>query len=169
MSRPTLNDFPAAFNNYINYVVGDTIQQAITNHSTTILNFVNNLDEAKADYKYAADKWTVKDVLQHLIDAERIFVYRALTFARKDAIDLPGYEENDYAANANTTVRTLQSLKDEFTFLRKSTDIFLLSLTEELLEQKGIANNNSITVKAIAFIIIGHNLHHKKVLEERYL
>ena len=111
----------------------------------------------------------MKDVIQHLIDAERIFAYRALRFARKDATNLPGFDENSFAANANAGSRSLQSLQEEFKAVRKSTDLLLLSFTEEQLQQKGMGNNNSITVNAIAFITFGHLLHHKEILEDRYL
>jgi len=169
MARPQQGDYNNFYQSYIDFATGNNIKEAIANHSPIINDFVNTLPEEKADYKYAPEKWTLKDVVQHLIDAERIFVYRALTFARKDATPLPGFEENDYAANADTSLRTLQSLKDEFMATRKSTDIFLSNLTEEELGQTGSANTHSITVNAIAFIIIGHILHHKKVLKERYL
>jgi uncharacterized damage-inducible protein DinB len=169
MPRPQTGDYNNFYQRYIDYANGNNIQEMLANHSAAINDFVNGLPEEKAAYKYAPEKWTVKDVLQHMIDAERIFVYRALTFARKDATPLPGFEENDYAANADTSLRTLQSLKDEFIATRQSTDIFLSNLTDEELKQEGSANNNPITVNAIAFIVIGHILHHKKVLEERYL
>lgn len=169
MPRPQQGDYNHFYQRYIDNVNGNNIQEVIANHSAAIDAFVHGLPETKAAYRYAPEKWTIKDVLQHMIDAERIFVYRALTFARKDGTPLPGFEENDYAANADTSLRSLQSLKDEFIATRKSTDIFLSTLTEEELKQEGSANNNPITVNAIAFIIIGHILHHKNVLEERYL
>jgi uncharacterized damage-inducible protein DinB len=169
MPRPQKGDYNNFYQAYVDNAIGNDVQEVIANHSIAINDFVNSLPEAKAAYQYAPEKWTVKDVLQHMIDAERIFVYRALTFARKDGTPLPGFEENDYAANADTSVRSLQSLKDEFIATRNSTDIFLSNLTDEELKQEGSANNNPITVNAIAFIIIGHILHHKRVLEERYL
>ena len=169
MPRPIQGDFIAYQESYINCTRGNNIHEIIANHSANIDDFINALPEAKAEYKYAPEKWTVKDVLQHIIDAERIFVYRALTFARKDKSALPGFEENDYAANANTLLRSLQSLKDEFIATRKSTDIFLASLTDDETKQSGMANNNLITVNAIAFVILGHALHHINILQERYL
>jgi hypothetical protein len=111
----------------------------------------------------------VKDVVQHLIDAERIFAYRALRFARKDTTPLSGFDENSFANNANTSERTLVSLKEEFIAVRKSTDLLLLSFTQEQLNQTGISNDHSITVNAICYIIFGHLLHHISILGERYL
>jgi len=107
--------------------------------------------------------------LQHVIDAERVFAYRALRFSRKDATPLASFDENAYAQNANAKERTLQSLKDEFNALRHATDLLLQSFNAEQLNSKGIASNKSITVNALAFIIYGHLLHHKKLIEERYL
>lgn len=169
MQRPLENEYASFYKNYIALVTGNNINDVIANHSYTINEFYNNLPEEKADYAYAQDKWTIKDLLQHLIDAERIFVYRATRFARKDNQSLLGFEENDYAQNANAVSRTLQSLKEELSALRASTNLFLETLDDDQLAQSGAANNNLITVNAIAFIIFGHLLHHKNIIEERYL
>jgi uncharacterized damage-inducible protein DinB len=169
MSRPLENEYAGFYKNYIALATGNNINELMANHSSVVNDFYNNLPETKADYAYAESKWTIKDLLQHLIDAERIFVYRATRFARKDSQSLLGFEENEYAQNANASDRTLQSLKDELSALRISTNLFLQNLNDEQLAQSGAANNNPITVNAIAFIIIGHLLHHKNIIEERYL
>jgi uncharacterized damage-inducible protein DinB len=167
MLRPQANEYGIFYKNYIALASGKNISELISNHNFTINQFYDSLPEEKADYAYAPGKWTLKDLLQHLIDAERIFVYRATRFARKDNQPLLGFEENFYAANANG--RTLQSLKTEFIALRVATNLFLKSLNDDQLQQVGIANNNPITVNAIAFIIFGHLLHHKNIIEEKYL
>jgi len=169
MQRPLENEYASFYKNYIALATGNNINDVIVNHNRTISKFYSNLPEEKADYAYAEGKWTIKDLLQHLIDAERIFVYRATRFARKDNQSLLGFEENDYAQNANAITRTLQSLKEELSALRKSTNLFLENLNDDQLAQNGAANNNLITVNAIAFIIFGHLLHHKNIIEERYL
>ncbi len=169
MPRPQQNEFASFYAKYIALATGENISEVIQNHSAAINEFYNSLPESKADYAYALGKWTIKDLLQHLIDAERVFIYRATRFARKDSQGLLGFEENDYAANANVSKRTLQGLKDELTALRKSTDLFLESLDEQQLQQIGSANNNPVSVNAIAFIVFGHLLHHKNIIEERYL
>jgi len=169
MQRPLENEYASFYKNYIALATGNNINDVIVNHNNTISKFYSNLPEEKADYAYAEGKWTIKDLLQHLIDAERIFVYRATRFARKDNQSLLGFEENDYAQNANAITRTLQSLKEELSALRKSTNLFLENLNDDQLAQNGAANNNLITVNAIAFIIFGHLLHHKNIIEERYL
>ncbi|HPH23531.1 MAG TPA: DinB family protein, partial [Chitinophagaceae bacterium] len=146
----------------------NSIQELIANHSHTILQFIQAIENNNADFAYAENKWTVKQVLQHMIDTERVFVYRILSFSRKDATPLPGFDENTYAANADVQHRTLDELKEEFSLLRKSSDIFFASLQTEQLEAIGIANNNSITVNALCYIVFGHALHHIEILKERY-
>ena len=134
MQRPQENEYASFYKNYIVLATGNNIRQVIATHSQKINEFYSNLPEAKAAYAYATDKWTIKDLLQHLIDAERVFVYRATRFAREDSQGLLGFDENNYAANANAAKRTFQSLKDELSALRKSTDIFLEILDEKQLQ-----------------------------------
>ncbi|HRI20355.1 MAG TPA: DinB family protein [Panacibacter sp.] len=169
MPRPNPQDAAEFYHNYISYAKGNSPAEVMTGFTTAIKDFYNNLPEAKAGYAYAPGKWTIKDLIQHLIDAERIFAYRALRIARKDTTPLPGFDENNYAVNSNANSRTLQSLKEEFNAVRTSTNLMLQSFTEDQLNATGTASNNSITVNAIAFIIFGHLLHHKKIIEERYL
>ena len=134
-----------------------------------LVKFVQNIPMDKFDYSYAEGKWTIKDILQHLIDAERVFSYRALRFARLDATPLPGFEENDYALNANGSARTIKDLLSELLTVRESTLSLFKNFSDEILMRKGIASGNEMTVRAIGFIIIGHQNHHQKVFQERYL
>ena len=169
MARPNPQDAAPFHHRYIDYAQGNSITEVMANHAQQLKDFYNSLPEAKADYAYTEDKWTIKDLLQHVIDAERIFSYRALRIARKDTTPLAGFEENDYAKVSNAGNRTLQSLKDEFNAVRNSTDLMLQSFTEDQLNSTGTASNKSITTNAIAFIIMGHLLHHQAIIEERYL
>ena len=169
MARPTPGSYAAFYQGYIDQVKADTIAVAVETYSRSILEFVQSLPEEKAHYAYAAGKWTVNDVIQHMIDTERVFVYRAMRFSRNDATPLPPFDENDFALHAGGDNRSMDSLKEEFAALRKSTDLFLLSLTEEQLQRSGVANNYNTQVNAIAFMVYGHLLHHRQVLEERYL
>lgn len=169
MPRPADGEFAPYFSKYINLVKGDTLQEIISNHAAKLLSFFINLPEDKADYSYAEGKWTVKEVLQHLIDAERIFAYRALRIARKDETPLAGFDENSFAANALSNERTLQSLKDEFNAVRNATDLLFLSFNDEQLQQGGIASNHPVKVNSIVYITFGHLIHHKNILQERYL
>lgn len=169
MARPASNDYAAYYTPYVNQVQGDHITEVIDRYAAPIMEFVRNIPDAKADYRYADGKWTVKELLLHMIDAERIFAYRALRIARKDQTPLPGFEENAYAMASGADKRTLQSLKDEFTAVRASTDLLLRSFDEGQLAATGTASNNPVSVNAIAFIIFGHILHHQQVMQERYL
>ena len=132
-------------------------------------NFVQEIPMDKYDYCYAEGKWTIKDILQHLIDSERIFAYRALRFARKDATPLPGFEENDYAAVANGLKRSIRDLLTELALVRESTLWLFKTFSEETLELKGIASGASMSVRALGFVIVGHQNHHQRIFQERYL
>jgi uncharacterized damage-inducible protein DinB len=169
MPRPQPADYAAYYNTYISKVEGENVKDIIARYSYSLLQFYTSLPEDKADYAYAEGKWTVKELLLHIIDAERIFCYRALRIARKDQTPLPGFDENAYAPASKAAGRSLQSLKDEFTAVRKATDIMLSTFDEEQLSQKGTASNQPVTANAIGFIMFGHMIHHMQVLEERYL
>ena len=169
MTRPIENEFPLFYKNYIDKTEGNSVENLLNNYSIELKNFIQSLPIEKQDFAYAENKWSVKDLLQHLIDAERVFVYRATRFSRKDKTDLPGFDENDYAKNANASNKNFDDLKTEMIALRNSTDLFLKNLSDEQLAETGTANGNEISVNAIAFIIFGHFLHHKNILIERYL
>ena len=133
------------------------------------IRFVQNIPMDKFDYRYAEGKWTIKDIIQHIIDTERIFAYRALRISRNDKTPLPGFEENDYVDNTNANDRNLQGLLTEMAVVRQATLSLFKSFSEEQLKRTGTASNTSISVRAIAFIVIGHQKHHQRVFQERYL
>ncbi len=169
MAKPQSGDYPSYFNGYIQKVEQDNVQELVNTLSHPLTYFFLNLADEKADYRYAENKWTLKDMLQHIIDTERIMQYRLLRISRNDQTPLPGFDENQYAASAEANSRTFIELKEEFKALRKSTDLLLKSLNDTQLHRTGIASNHPITATAIAFIIFGHLLHHKQIIEERYL
>lgn len=169
MSRPQETDFPEYFARYIAKVSGNNIMEAIQNHAADLTDFYNTLPEEKAAYRYAPGKWTVKEVLQHVTDTERIFSYRVLRIVRKDRTPLPSFDENSYAEYSRANEKSLASIKEEFLAVRKSTDLLLSGLNEEQLAEHGISSNMPVTANAICFIIYGHLIHHKQVLEEKYL
>lgn len=169
MPRPLPTDYAPYFANYINLVNDEDVKQAFQNQDSLMQTFFASIPETKASYAYADGKWTVKQLLQHLIDAERIFSYRALWVARKAEAPLPGFDENIFAQLADGTNRTLKGLIDELITVRNATRLLFYSFKEEELQYKGISNTHPVTVNAIGFISIGHILHHKKNLEERYL
>ena len=134
-----------------------------------LIKFVQNIPLDKFDYRYAEGKWTIKEILQHLIDAERIFAYRALRFARNDKTPLPGFDENDYVAEAHADKRSIQELLTELAVVRQATQSLFKSFSQEELLRKGIASNNPVSVRALGFVIIGHQNHHERIFQERYL
>ena len=163
-------------NEYADYYVGYV--QAVENFQLIeeleicvhdFIKFVQNIPMDKFNYRYAEGKWTIKEIIQHLIDAERIFSYRALRISRNDKTPLPGFEENDYVENTNASDRSIQDLLSELAVVRQSTLALFKSLSQEQLKRMGTASGKEISVRAIGFIIIGHQKHHQKVFQERYL
>ncbi|HEY4154834.1 MAG TPA: DinB family protein [Puia sp.] len=130
---------------------------------------VYELPPEKLAYVYAAGKWTIKDILVHLCDAERVFIYRALRFARCDETPLPGFDEEVFAKHTRAAEREIADIIREFSLVRESSIAFIESLNEEALERKGTANNNPLTVGLILNVIYGHHKHHINIIHERYL
>ena len=133
------------------------------------IRFVQNIPMDKFDFRYAEGKWTIKDIIQHIIDAERIFAYRALRISRNDPTPLPGFEENDYVENTDANSRSIQELLTELSAVRHSNLLLFKSFSNEQLTRMGTASNHPISVRALGFLIIGHQKHHQKVFQERYL
>lgn len=168
MSKPEQGTYPKEFHNYISKVPEDDLIVAFQKQQQIVDEFFPSI-VTKADYAYAEAKWTLKELLQHIIDGERVFNYRALAISRKETISLPGFEENMYAANSNANARNWEDLCEELKAVRASTVYLYKSFNDSMLEQMGTANNNPVKVSAIGFTTVGHLYHHKKVIEERYL
>ncbi|GGC96492.1 DNA damage-inducible protein DinB [Flavobacterium lutivivi] len=164
------NEYASFYGGYINQVSDEyTLIEELEISVHRLVKFVREIPMDKFDYRYAEGKWTIKDILQHLIDAERVFAYRALRFARNDKTELPGFEEDDYVLEANANKRSIQDLLTELLIVRQSTLALFKSFNNEQLLHIGIASNNPMSVRALGFVIIGHQNHHQKVFEERYL
>jgi DinB superfamily len=167
--RPDLSLVPEFYHNYINQVPENDLMEAFQKESPLFIQFMENIPKEKQDHRYAAGKWSIKELLQHLIDAERVFSYRALRFARKDTTPLPGFDENLYTANAKIENRNWKDLLEEFKSVRRSSEYLFGSFDEEQLSAQGISSNHSIYVLAFGYIIVGHSIHHQKIIKERYL
>lgn len=158
---------------YANYIaqISDvyTLMEELEISVHRLVKFVQDIPMDKYDYRYAEGKWTIKDILQHLIDAERIFAYRALRFARNDKAELPGFEENDYADAANGDKRSIMDLLTELAVVRQATLSLFKTFQDEQLLRSGIASKNNMSVRALGFVIIGHQNHHQRIFQERYL
>jgi len=164
-----IHEYPKFYNAYIGVLENVEMIEELEICLHDFIRFVQNIPMDKFDYRYAEGKWTIKDIIQHLIDAERVFSYRAMRISRNDKTPLPGFEENDYVDNANANDRSLQDLLTEFSAVRHSTLLLFKSFSQDQLIRIGIASNNEVSVRAIGFIIIGHQKHHQKIFQERYL
>ena len=164
-----LDTIPPFYKNYVKLVDESDLLQALRISGHRMQELVHAIPANKADFAYAEGKWTVRELLCHLMDAERIFSYRALRFARNDKTVLPGFEENDYVPQANASARSLQKIASEMSHLRASTIDLFESFTPEMLTRKGTASKSELSVVALGFIIPGHEIHHLKALQERYL
>lgn len=168
MPRPQTGEFGAFYERYINYTTEDDPVRLLENSVQPLKEFLSEIPVEKAGYAYAPGKWTVRQLLQHLIDTERVFGYRAMCIARGEQQPLPGFDENLFAGNATATNRPLDDLAGELLLIRQCTLTLFRNFDETALFRKGIASNNPVTPNAIAFIVIGHCLHHEKILKERY-
>jgi hypothetical protein len=169
MPKPSPGTHPSYFQRYIDQVPEEDLQTAFKNQLSFITQLLQSITEEQSNTAYAPGKWTIKELLLHMTDTERIFAYRSLCFARKEQASLPGFDENEYAANSNANNRSWQSLTDEFLLVRKNTEVLFSSFTEEALSNPGTANNNPATAISMGFTALGHVYHHAKILQERYL
>ena len=167
--RPASDEYASAFQAYVGRVPdGDVMQQLRAQGERSRVLFAG-IGESKGGFRYAPGKWTVKQVVNHVIDAERVFAYRALCIARNDLRPLPGFDENDYAGNAPASSLALRHLRNEFQAVRSATICLFRNLPEEAWLRRGRANQYEVTVRGLAFQIAGHERHHVKILRERYL
>lgn len=164
-----MTDFQKYIQRYLDLVPqGDWLNELKRSEDKTV-GIYSNLTEEQSKFAYAEDKWTLKGLLLHLSDTERVFQYRILAFARGDKNNLPGFDENEYAELSFANVRSLESLLEEYKLVRKSSQILLETMNPAALQYTGIANGNEISVETIGKLIIGHNYHHLNIIEERYL
>jgi uncharacterized damage-inducible protein DinB len=169
MGRPQTGDYGSFYQGYADLAKGNDVTELLQTYPLQIQQYIQAIPNEKADYAYANGKWTVKQLLQHMIDTERIFAYRALRISRNDQTALPGFDENHYANHAPVALRSLDALKEEYLLVRKTTDILISTFSEEQLILIGNASGNPVTLNALCFILFGHNLHHINILKERYL
>lgn len=167
MNRPQTHEYPVWGEQYIS-LVDDDVLGILKKQASEFADFLNTLIE-KADYAYAPGKWTIKELAGHVIDTERILTYRLTCFARAEQHALPGFDEDDYVANAHFSDRSLLSLSEEFALLRKSNLYLFNSLTEKELDRSGTASERQISVRALLFVIAGHLIHHTQIIKSRYL
>jgi len=169
ITKPEHIEYAEFYSPYIKAVQQNDLLDALHTNKADYDSFFESVDLSKGDYRYADGKWTLKEVLLHVCDAERIFAYRALRFARNDHAELHGFVENEYVPYSNAAARTLFNIHEEFGSIRAATLSLYKSFTNDMLMRKGIASCNIVTVRALGFIIVGHANHHLNVIKERYL
>jgi len=168
-ARPDESEYFSYYHKYISLVPnGDVVSQLESQHGET-RTLLAPLSAERAGYRYAPGKWSVREVIGHLSDSERVFAYRAMRFARNDATPLPGFDENSFAANANYDERSLESVVDELTAVRRATVAFFNGLASEAWLRRGLANDKEMSVRALAWTIAGHERHHRELIRTRYL
>jgi hypothetical protein len=170
MPRPIPDqDYGAFYHHYVSLAQGEDALQALIHSLIELDDFLAAIPTSKGDYAYAPGKWTVKQLLQHMIDTERVFAYRAMCIARGEKQLLPGFDENEYAAYATAAHINLEELKEELLLMREATIRMYKGFTSEAFLRKGTASGKTITVNALGFIIVGHVLHHMDILHKYYL
>ena len=168
-TKPAPTEHAPEFSKYVTLVAEGDIIQTLEQQIENSLSLLRTMSSDKAHFRYAPDKWSVKELLGHLIDSERIFSYRALSFARNDQTPLPGYEQNDYVREGNFDSRNLADMLEEYATVRRGTIQLFRPLSETEWLRHGKANEKEVSVRALAYIIAGHELHHMGVLRSRYL
>jgi hypothetical protein len=169
MKKPLPGDYSPYYQDYIDSVVEDDALKFLREQLKAITDFFNSITEEKGKFSYAKGKWTVKEVIGHIIDTERIMAYRALCIARGEKQPLPGFDQDSYVANAKSNNRKISELVDEFRKVRESNIVMFYSLDEDSFNNRGVVSGKEVTVKALLFIVAGHCAHHINVLKEKYL
>ena len=168
IARPQAGEYAPYYDRYISLVQGEDILNALDQQRSQTMLLLCGRDEKDGDFRYAPGKWSAKEVLGHVCDSERVFAYRALRIARADATPLAGFEQDDYVRNGPFAQRPLADLVEEFIAVRRATLSLLRNFDEAAWMRRGVANKNEVTVRALAYIIAGHELHHRGILEEKY-
>jgi DinB superfamily len=168
-SRPDKSEYPVYCEGYVSRVPAGDIVEILGSQLEDSLALFRSIPEARGGYRYAEGKWSVKEVIGHIIDSERIFAYRALRFSRGDGTPLAGFEQDDYVRGGAFDKRSLKDLIDEFEHVRRATISLFSSLDGEAWSRRGSANKNEMSVRALAFVLAGHERHHVEILRTRYL
>jgi hypothetical protein len=168
-ARPSADEYAPFYETYVSLVPEGDVVGTLARQLEETLVLLRNVPAAREDFRYEPGKWSVKEVVGHMTDAERIFSYRALCIARGDKANLPGMDQDDYMSNATFGKRRLGDLAAEFEYVRRATLSLLRHLNEEAWLRRGTANDNEVSVRALAYILAGHEAHHVNVLRERYL
>jgi hypothetical protein len=168
VARPQAGEYAPYYERYVSPVQGEDILSTLDQQRREMMLLLSCRDEKEGNFRYAPEKWSAKEVLGHICDTERIFAYRALRIARADATPLEGFEQDGYVRNGGFAQRPVADLVEEFIAVRRATISLLRNLDEAAWMRRGLANKNEVSVRALAYIIAGHELHHRRILEEKY-
>jgi hypothetical protein len=168
IARPQAGEYAPYYERYISLISSNDILTTLDEQRRQMLLLLSCRDDAEGDFRYAPDKWTAKEVLGHVCDTERVFAYRALRIARADATPMEGFEQDDYVRNGPFARRPIADLIGDFIAVRRATLSLLCNLDEADWARRGVANKNEVSVRALAYIAAGHELHHRRILEEKY-
>ena len=169
ITRPSKEEYPEYYDRYISKVNDDNIIKGLEEHGKRVLKLISGLGKKQLSYRYEEGKWSIKEILVHMMDGERVFCYRALRFARNDQTELPGFEEKEWAPNSGADDRKIKSILKEYAAVRKASLELFSNMTEEMLNRTGVANGSQFVVRAFPYIILGHEKHHIGIMKERYL
>ena len=169
IERPTHLNKDLYFSAYIDKAQGEDLIKALKNVGNETLKIIDSLSTEQANFRYAEGKWSIKQLLRHIADTERIFTYRALRISRKDQTPLPGFDENHFAELDNTNQLSLAAIKDEYIHVRKATMALYATMADEVIDFEGQASGLPFTPRTLGWTIVGHNAHHLAVVLERYL
>lgn len=169
IARPGTDEYAPYYGTYIGKVPDGDLRAMLASQLAETLALIRSIPESRGGHRYAPDKWSIKGVLGHLADSERIFSYRALRIGRGDTTPLPGFEQDDYVPMGNFDARTLRDLADELAAVRQATLHLFAHLDQAAFERRGTASGKPVSVRALAYIIAGHELHHVGILKTRYL
>ncbi len=168
-TRPEKDEYAEYYANYVSLAEDADIVAALGNQIDELRNLLDGISPDKENFRYAEGKWSVRELLGHIIDGERVFSYRALRISRGDETPLAGFEENEYVAASNFNESNFADLVEEFALLRQSNSLMFQNLTDEMWSRRGTASGAAVSVRALAFIMVGHVRHHTNILRERYL
>jgi hypothetical protein len=168
VARPEPGEYAPYYDRYISLITGTDILGTLDGQRRQMMMLLSGREESDGDFRYAPDKWSAKEVLGHVCDTERVFAYRALRIARGDQTPMAGFEQDDYVKNGPFARAPLGELIEDYIAVRRATLTLLRNLDEAAWARRGVANKNEVSVRALAYIIAGHELHHRRILEEKY-
>jgi len=168
IARPQAGEYAPYYERYISLIQENDILATLDRQRREMVLLLSGLSEEQGDFRYAPEKWSAKEVLGHVCDTERIFAYRALRISRGDATPMEGFEQDDYVKNGPFARHAIAEVIEDYIAVRRATISLLRSLEEAAWSRRGVANKNEVTVRAIAYTIAGHEVHHRGILEEKY-